>query len=35
MTDKKNSTNINSNEGNNIALEKYLKEIDDEEDSGT
>jgi hypothetical protein len=34
MTDKKSSTTTNSNEGTNKLVEKYLKEVDDEEDSG-
>jgi len=34
MTEKKNSTTTNSNEGTNKLVEKYLKEVDDEEDSG-
>jgi hypothetical protein len=35
MTDKKGSTpTINTNEGTNKLVEKFLKEVDEEEDSG-
>jgi hypothetical protein len=35
MTDKKSSTPVNTTEGTNKLVEKYLKEVDEEEDSGT
>jgi hypothetical protein len=34
MTDKRGSTTLNPPEGANKLVEKYLKEIDDDEDSG-
>jgi hypothetical protein len=35
MTDRKASATINTTEGTNKLVEKYLKEVDEEEDSGT
>jgi hypothetical protein len=36
MADKKGSTTTNTNEGTNKLVEKYLQEVDEEEeDSGT